>query len=284
MPSRDHGPVRAPSTPRGDRLLRPSDRSASRRYGAADRPGQALDAAGPETPRLRSGRGRDRAVAAGGFAALGVQSLVQGRAPAASTAPSTEPSDDTGEPGDTGDTGDVPSDAPEDSVAPMSPVLEGRMPTSINGVALTVQSAVDATNLSSGPDGRALDAAVVRLGKQASDLEIALAEDDSGSLDLTIFGFRVDGVAAGDIRKAVLEAWLAAGTPGVVTSTVSLSGIDVTKVSYGDGGTDEYVLTIERQRLLPTETSDVTIGHRAAASAIIAPPNASPSAGSSPGS
>ena len=152
---------------------------------------------------------------------------------------------------------------------PVSPVLEGRIPTSIDDVTLTIQSAVDATNLSNGPDGRALDAAVVRLGKQASDLEIALADDESGTLDLNIIGFRADGIAATDMRKAVLEAWLAAGTAGVTSSTLTISGADVTKVSYGDGGADEYVLTVGDSVFI-VETADATLA-QSAASAIIAP-------------
>jgi hypothetical protein len=212
----------------------------------------------------------------GGLGALGVQSLLAGPAPSATSAPSAAPTDDTAA---------VPSDAPTDSVAPVapvSPVLENRLPKTIAGVDLTVQSAVDATNLSNGPNGRALNATMVRLGKQPSDLEIALAFDQSGSLDLTIIGFRADGVASGEIRTAVMDAWLAAGTPGVVTSSVALSGAQATKLSYGDGGADEYVLTID-DSVFVLETSDVTLA-QSAASALIAGPAASSAATASPGS
>jgi hypothetical protein len=214
----------------------------------------------------------------GAFAAFGLQSLFQGPGPAASSAPSAQATDDTG---DTGDTGDVPSDAPEDSISPASPVLESRIPASINGVTLSIQSAVDATSLSSGPDGRALDAAVVALGKQASDIEVAVADDESASIDLTIIGFRVDGIAAAEIRKAVLEAWLAAGTSGVATSTIAVSGTPVIKVSYGDGGPDEYVLTIG-DSVFVLETTDAALAQSAAAALIT--PSASPTTQASPGS
>jgi hypothetical protein len=217
----------------------------------------------------------------GAFAAFGVQSLFQGPAPAASGAPSAAATDASGGTGSTADTGGLPSDVPVDSVPPVSPVLESRIPTSIDDVTLTIQSAVDATSLSNGPDGRALDAAVVRLGKQASDLEIALADDQSGSLDLSIIGFRANGVAAADMRKAVLEAWLAAETPGVTTSSLTISGADVTKVSYGDGGADEYVLTVGDSVFI-VETSDPTLA-QSTASAILAPV-ASPSTQATPGS
>jgi hypothetical protein len=214
----------------------------------------------------------------GAFAAFAVQSLLAGSAPGASSAPSAAPTNDTS---DTGDTGDIPSDAPQDSVTPASPVLENRIPTSINGVTLSIQSALDATSLSGGPDGRALDAAVVALGKQASDLEVAVADDETSSIDLTIIGFRVDGISAAEIRKAVLEAWLAAGTSGVASSTIAVSGTAVTKVSYGDGGADEYVLTIG-DSVFVLETTDAALAQSAAAALIT--PGASPSAEASPGS
>jgi hypothetical protein len=214
----------------------------------------------------------------GAFAGFGVQGLLAGPATGASSAPSAASTDDTSA---TGDTGVIPSDAPADSVSPASPVLESRIPASINGVTLSIQSAIDATSLSSGPDGRALDAAVVALGKQASDLEVAVADDQTTSIDLTIIGFRVDGIAAAEIRKAVMEAWLAAGTSGVATSTIAVSGTQVTKVSYGDGGPDEYVLTIG-DSVFVLETTDAALAQAAAAALIT--PSASPSAQASPGS
>ena len=214
----------------------------------------------------------------GAFAAFGVQGLLAGPAPAASSAPSAAPTDDTSA---TGDTGVIPSNAPADSVSPASPVLESRIPASINGVTLSIQSAIDATSLSSGPDGRALDAAVVALGKQASDLEVAVANDQTASIDLTIIGFRVDGIAAAEIRKAVMDAWLAAGTPGVATSTIAVSGTQVTKVSYGDGGADEYVLSIG-DSVFVLETTDAALAQSAAAALIT--PSASPTTPASPGS
>lgn len=198
-------------------------------------------------------------VIVGAFVALGGQSLLQGPGPTASGAATTAPTSQA-----TDDTGAIPTDLPADSVVPVSPILEARMPTAIDDVTLSIQSAVDATNLSNGPDGRALDAAIVGLGKQASDLEIAVANDDSGTLDLTILGFRVDGIAGADVRKAVLEAWLAAGTPGVASSTVTLSGAQTTKVSYGDEGPDEYVLTLG-DSVFVVETTDASLAAAAAA-------------------
>ncbi|HYK96594.1 MAG TPA: hypothetical protein VE011_12145 [Candidatus Dormibacteraeota bacterium] len=212
----------------------------------------------------------------GALVALGGQSLLQGPAPIASGAATSAPTSQA-----TNDTGAIPSDLPAGSIAPVSPVLEARMPTTIDDVTLSVQYAVDATNLSSGPDARALDAAIVGLGKQASDLEIAVANDQSGTLDLAVLGFRVNGLTATDVRKAVLEAWLAAGTPGVTSSTITLAGAQVTRVSYGDSGPDEYVLTID-DSVFVLETTDASLA-QAAAAALISPSSAPPSPQASPG-
>ena len=153
------------------------------------------------------------------------------------------------------------------------------MPTSINGVTLTVQSAVDATTHSGSPDGRALNAAIVHLGKQATDLEIAVAFDDAGALDLTILGFRTDGVAVADMRAAVLSAWLAADAPGVARSSLDWSGTNVTKVSYGDGGADEYVVTFG-DSVFVLETSDAALAQAGVAALAGAPAASAAPAGS----
>lgn len=249
-------PKRRRGSARRSEQLIPLDASTDAAAGISRRSGQLRRSLPP--PRRR--RGSDQVLAAiglvvvGAVVVLGIQRLTEGPAPVASSAPSAQPSDDTGA---------IPSDAPDQSVAPLSPILEARMPTTIDGVTLTIQSAVDATTLSNGPSGRALNAAVTHLGKQASDLEIALAYDGSGSLDLTIIGFRSAGIDAATMQKAVLEAWLAAGTPGVATSTVTLSGTEMTKVSYGDGGDDEYVLTVS-DSVFVLETADTTLAQSAA--------------------
>lgn len=56
-----------------------------------------------------------------------------------------------------------------------APVLEAETPHAVTGTSLTVESATDATSLRSAPSNRALDAALIELGKTASDLQIAEA-------------------------------------------------------------------------------------------------------------
>lgn len=201
----------------------------------------------------------------GAFVGVGIASLGSKPAADASSAPSAAPTDDTGAaPTDNPDS----SGNPDGSIAPVSPVLEALMPQTVSGSTMTIQSAVDATSLSGGPDGRALNAAVVHMGKATSDLEIAVAFDDSGAIDLTILGFRVDGIAAATTRAAVLSAWLASGIPGVTTTTLSWSGTSVTKVSYGDDGGDEYVISVH-DSVFVLETVDEAVA-QAAVTAIVA--------------
>ncbi len=156
----------------------------------------------------------------------------------------------------------APSSAASAAPSPAAPILEAEMPRSVDGVTLTVESATDATSLSSDPSGRALDAAMTSLGRKPSDLEIAIAYDAAGSLDLSVLGFRVAGVDPATLRPLVLDTWLAAGTPGVTTTTASLSGIAATKVSYGDGGPDAY-LFVRGDSVFLVETSDASIAAKA---------------------
>jgi hypothetical protein len=233
---------------------------------------------GPPLPPPRRNRGTEPIL--GGIALLivgvlagaGIVGLMNGRpstagaSDAPSGAPSALPTDDPAALG---------SDAPAESTGPASPILEARMPTQVGDTALTVQSAVDATTLTSGPDGRALNAAVVHLGKQASDLELAYAFDESGATDLTVLGFRVDGIDAAAMRSVVLSAWLAAETPGVTSSSLSWSGTSVTKLEYGDDGPDEYVLTVG-DSVYVVETGDPAVAQDAAAAIVGAGGSASP--------
>jgi hypothetical protein len=185
------------------------------------------------------------------------------------------------------ESGPAASESPSASPSPPAPVLEGEMPRSVNGTTLTVQSATDATSLGRGPMFRALNAGVTKLGKKPSDLEIAEAYDESGSLALSVLGFRVSGVDAAKLRDVVFEAWLSTKTPGVTTADVTLSGTPATKVSYADSGPAEYAF-IRGDSVFVVETEDqalasavVTAMENPSASAS-ASPSGSPSVASSP--
>jgi hypothetical protein len=151
-------------------------------------------------------------------------------------------------------------------------VLEAEMPHAVNGTTLTMESAKGATSLGGSPNSRALNAGVTSLGKKPGDLEIADAFDASGSLALSILGFRLPGIDPAKLRSVVLDAWLSVKSSGVTSSSVSLSGTPSTKVSYGDGGPDQYVF-VYRDSVFLVVTADQSL----AASAVAAMAAVSPS-------
>ena len=179
------------------------------------------------------------------------------------------------------------SSAPSAAPSPAAPILEAQMPHVINGTTLTIQSATSAASLGSDPASRALSSAMGSLGKKPGDLEIAEAYDPAGALALTVLGFRVAGVDPARLKTVVLEAWLATRTPGVVSSSVTLSGTPTTKVSYGDGGPIDFVL-IHGDSTFVVVTGDEALALSAVAAieapspAGASPAGASP-AGASPG-
>jgi hypothetical protein len=200
-------------------------------------------------------------------AAIIAISVGLGGAPSGSAAPS----DTSGLPG--------ASDALP-SGTPASAVLEGLLPTTVNGTTLTVKSSVDANALANDPSARAIDAAVLSLGKQPSDLEIGVAFDASGTVDLTIIGFRISGMSPDKLRPIILQTWLANQAAGVTTTQVNLSGTPATQVSYGDTGADEYLL-VYRDAVFVVETADSSLANDAVVA--ITGVNASPAPSTSPG-
>jgi hypothetical protein len=169
----------------------------------------------------------------------------------------------------------VASAVPSPEPSPAAPVLEAEMPRAINGTTLTIKSAINAASLGSDPSSRALSAAMTSLGKKPGDLEIAEAYDASGALALTVLGFRVPGVDPVKLRSVVLEAWLSTGTPGVTSSSVTLSGTPSTQVSYGDGGPSNYVF-VHGDSTFVVVTSDQALAVSAVAAMAV------PSSGESP--
>ena len=171
-----------------------------------------------------------------------------GGAPSGSANPSSDAS--------AGASDAVPSDTPA------SAVLESLIPKTVNGTALTVRSITDAINIANDPPGRAIDAAVLSLGKQPTDLEIGYGYDASGTVDLTIIGFRIAGISPEVLRPIVLRTWLANEGPGVTTTQVNLAGNPLTQVSYGDSGADEY-LFVFKDSVFVVETADSSLATQA---------------------
>ncbi len=175
----------------------------------------------------------------------------------------------------------VASIAPTAEPSPAAPALEAQMPRTINGTILTIKSATNAASLGGDPASRALSASMTSLGKKPDDLEIAEAYDPSGALALTVLGFRVPGVDPVKLRSVVLEAWLSTGTPGVTSSSVTLSGTPSTQVSYGDAGPSNYVL-VHGDSTFVVVTNDQALAVSAVAAIVAPAPTASPAASPSP--
>jgi hypothetical protein len=70
---------------------------------------------------------------------------------------------------------------------------------------------------------------------------------------------------AADLAPIVLDTWLSASGSGVTTSTVTLGGKELTKVSYGDGGSVSYVRATPGEAVVVIETSDEALAAAAAA-------------------
>ena len=174
----------------------------------------------------------------------------------------------------------VASIAPTALPSPAAPALEAQMPRTINGTVLTITSATNAASLGGDPSSRALSAAMTSLGKKPGDLEIAEAYDPSGALALTVLGFRVPGVDPVKLRSVVLEAWLSTKTPGVISSSVTLSGTPSTQVSYGDAGPSNYVF-VHGDSTFVVVTNDQALAVSAVA-AIAAPSSTASPAAPSP--
>jgi hypothetical protein len=187
--------------------------------------------------------------------------------PSASPSPSPSPSAAFASPsasaGASGSPGTSPSPSPSPSQA--APELAAMMPTSVDGTTLTVETAKDASTLGTSPAARALSAAAKSFGKDPATFEIAIAYDASGSSALQIFGFRLPGVSPAQLQPVILNAWLAADVPGVTSSTTTLGGKAATKIAYGDGGADEYLIT-QSDALFDIESSDATVAAKVASS------------------
>ncbi len=160
------------------------------------------------------------------------------------------------QPGDSFDAGPSPSSA--------APELEAHLPTQIAGTALTLQSGLASDGLGGDPSSRALGAALRGLGIDLAKVQVVQAGDDTGSLDLSIFAFRLPGGDASKLETAIDESWLSSRAAGVKTTTVKLSGKTVTKIDFGDQGPIDYVYR-GTDYVIVIETADPAIATEVAA-------------------
>ena len=164
----------------------------------------------------------------------------------------------------------VASEAPPASTEPLpseaaaAPELEAALPTEVAGTPLTVDSASGSDVLGQDAGSRATIAALREAGHTVDDFQVAEAYDPTGTLDLSIIGFRVEGMTSDEVEKLIRDTWLSAGGAGVTTSEVTLAGAPFTRIDYGDGGSMSYYTTRD-DMVIVIETSDPALAEQAAA-------------------
>ena len=141
------------------------------------------------------------------------------------------------------------------------------MPTQVSGTALSVQSATGDQVLGTDAASKALTSALASFGKKPADLQLAQAYDPTSTLDVTILGFRVPGLAVSKLEPAVLQTWLFAGATGVTTKQTTVSGVAVTEVTYGGDTSVSYVV-VRKDSVLVIQSGSAAL----AAAAIAALP------------
>ncbi len=154
-----------------------------------------------------------------------------------------------------GDGGSISSPAPSASAAPGSaspgpsdvaglthdaPDLEKLLPTSIGGVAMTVDSALGSAILADDPGSRAATAALRAAGKTPDDLRFAESYDQTGTLTTSVVAMSVTGLSGAKVEAMVLD-WFQLSGPGVTPSTVQLAGKTWTLYDLGDEGALSFV-------------------------------------------
>lgn len=197
--------------------------------------------------------------------------MVTAQGGAAAEAPTTavtrpSPTAAAGEtPGTSAEPSSGPGESAEPTAGPVAAGLEAILPAEVDGVTLAKDSTTADVILTDGAASRALVAALRSLGKSASDLLMAQAYDDTGTLEASVLGFQLPGVDGATLRTIILETWLLADAPGVTAAEVTLSGKTLTRVSYGDEGSISYVY-VHDDAVLVIETTNEEQATRIAAS------------------
>lgn len=148
------------------------------------------------------------------------------------------------------------------SEPPTAPELEAHMPTEAGGTPLTVVSGIATDFLPQDPSSGALAAALRQDGIGQADLQIAQAYDQSQSIDLNVYGFRLTKGDVAKLRAAVVDSWLSGSAPGVKQMSVKLGTKSFTKIDYGTDRFD-YVYT-GTDYVIVIETSDPTLATQVA--------------------
>jgi hypothetical protein len=121
-----------------------------------------------------------------------------------------------------------------------APELEKLLPTKVGGVAMTVDSALGSSILTTDAGGRAAIAALRAMGKSADDLKFAESYDQTQTIDASVVAISVNGLDGAKVQAMVLNLFSLSGA-GVTHTDVQLGGKTWTKYDLGDEGPSSYV-------------------------------------------
>ncbi len=152
----------------------------------------------------------------------------------------------------------APSIGPSSTPSHAVPALEALLPHVVNGTTFSTQSLTGTDALGTDAASVSLAASIKGFGKVPADFQVAESYDDSGTVAVTVIGFRVVGVDGVPLRQAILASWLAAAGSGMTTSPATVAGKSVIKVDYGDGGPLDYVY-VHGEDVLDVSTADTTL-------------------------
>jgi hypothetical protein len=136
-----------------------------------------------------------------------------------------------------GSSASVPTSTPSHAV----PALEAALPHMISGTPFTTQSLTGTDAIGTDAASVSLAASIKSFGKTPADFQVAESYDDTGTIAVTVIGFRLTGVDATRLRGAIIASWQAAAASGVTTSPATVGGKSVIKVNYADGGPFDFV-------------------------------------------
>jgi len=155
----------------------------------------------------------------------------------------------------------TPNPSPSPSATPVShvvPDLEERLPDSVDGTTMAIDSVTGATALGDDATSQALIAWLEDRGKTSNDLEIGRARDPAGDKPIRLYAFRVQGVDSADLARAIVSAFRADATSSPAESEVTLGGRTLTKVTYGEGPA-EYLLEAAGGVVFDIESTDESL-------------------------
>ena len=178
-----------------------------------------------------------------------------------------------------------PNATDDSSIPPVAdthdaPELEAFLPTELNGNALQLQSWDGSGVLTDDTWSASMTSFLTAAGKKPADLRVAQAYDPNEAIDASIGLYRVDGVAAGPLRDALIAAWKG-DYPDMKVSEVTLGGKTVTKAEFGQDAPNSFMY-LRDDMVYDIETADDAIATAALAALPASGASSAPAVSASP--